>query len=472
VVWVLLACTVTGAVGDLRLAAFTATFSGAFLLYSDNCSPRALAAILLCAISAFSGVIAAEDQKRDRAAFASYTPPVVAGFVCGFPAATRYGATFPLRTTIAGRTVTLRVRAKRFDVHHGERLRIHAGPVRRAYARAGIAGEIRARTLERLPGAGGDAVSRRISWPAHRRARTILSRRLGSRSALPLALALGERGYLSRSHRPRFVRLGISHLFALSGMHLGIVAAAVILFVPVSSGRWALFVAAVLAAFVMVVGDIDSLQRALTMAVLALAARQLDRPVRPLDVWATAACMLLWADPHSVRSIGLQFSLLATLGVLVAVGRMTILREWIRGAGWLRRASLGALGTVSVGVAATVAVLPLQLRYFGEVSLAGPVATVVFLPAVGVLLVVSLALVALDPLPFIPDILARVAELCAGSLEWLLRTGAAAVPPPFELSAPDPALYYPGLLVCVAGCGRVVRVAGVALMAASFAGGG
>jgi ComEC/Rec2-related protein len=231
-------------------------------------------------------------------------------------------------------------------------------------------------------------------------------------------------------------------------------------------------VAGVLSGFVMVVGNVESLQRALAMSLFALVARLLGRPVRSLDVWAGAGCVLLWSDPQSVRSLGLQFSLLATLGVLIAVRRLNFLRGWMRGAGHLRRGTAGAVGTVAVGTAATLVVLPLQLHYFGEVSFVGPIATVLFLPLVGALLIVSLALVALDPIPAVSTALTRVVEGCARALDWMLLEGRNAVPAPLEVAAPEAILYYGGLATAVWGLGWQIRVVGGALIALSFVVGG
>jgi len=296
----------------------------------------------------------------------------------------------------------------------------------------------------------------------------ILSRRLGARCGLGLALALGERGFISRRQRSQFVRLGISHLFALSGMHLGILGAALIVFLPRRSG-WVIWVlAALLCAFVLVVGDVNSLERALAMALLALLARALGRPVRPLHVWAAAACVLLWSDPASLASVGLQFSLLATLGVMVALDRAGALRAWVRHAGWFRRTIIGILGTIFVGIGATLAVLPLQLHYFEVVSLAGPLATVIFTPVAAAMLVSSLALILVDPLPVVPEIVARVVEALTRTLEWMLEAGAALPVPVLQPAPPDARVYYAGLLFLVSSTGRLGRFAGLLLIAISF----
>ncbi|MCH7548338.1 MAG: ComEC/Rec2 family competence protein, partial [Candidatus Krumholzibacteriota bacterium] len=386
----------------------------------------------------------------------------------GFPSTGRFGTTFPFDTRVGDRLVRLRVRSKRFDVRYGDRLMISGARRNRRNAIAGMAGEFRATSQQRLEGFDGDPVRRQIFWPLHRRARMVLSRRLGGGSSLALALSLGERGFISRHQRREFVRLGISHLFALSGMHLGILAALVVLILPGRPWWGTALLAAGLCLFVLVVGDIDSLERALVMALLALLARALGRPVRPLHIWASAACLLLWREPVSLASVGLQFSLLATLGVLVTLERLRFTRAWVRNSGRLHRTFIGIGATIAIGVGATLAVLPLQLHYFEVVSPIGPIATVVFTPVAGTLLITSLLLVLLDPLPFVPGVMTPVVEAVSTALSWMLHSGASIAPPVLRVPVPDATIYYAGLLISVFCTGRRVRSAGVLILVASF----
>ncbi|NCC77769.1 MAG: DUF4131 domain-containing protein, partial [Clostridia bacterium] len=75
------------------------------------------------------------------------------------------------------------------------------------------------------------------TWPfavARWRARQIdqlLTRLPPDQGALVLSLTLGEACLLSQAQRDRLARTGLSHLFAISGLHLGLVAGAVMLLV-------------------------------------------------------------------------------------------------------------------------------------------------------------------------------------------------------------------------------------------------
>ena len=126
-------------------------------------------------------------------------------------------------------------------------------------------------------------------------------------------------------------------------------------------------------------------------------------------------------------------------------------------------------GTVVVGLAAVVALTPLQLGAFGEMSLVGPLATLVMLPVVAAVLALAALTVALAPL-------GAAGTACAAALGALDRAVASAVvttaahaPDPIAFPAPHPVVYAAGLILVAAGRRHPVRVAGLALIVAAFA---
>jgi len=378
--------------------------------------------------------------------------------VVDFPRTSKYGASFNARGTVEGHDLTVRVRAKRFDIHYGERLALEG---KWQAGRNGWAGAFRAKHITRL-GAEGNPL-RRALWRMHDGARRRLMRITGARCGLPLALVLGERGHLSRSRRDGFVRLGISHLFALSGMHLGLLAVVLAKGTQLLPGGRRAALAAALTLYVGIVGDIDSLNRALVMALTLIAARVLQRPVRALHALGFALFFLLLADPGSLRSAGFQLSFAATFAVLLLAPRIGPPAPVWRQASWPLRILLGARATILMGLGVTVFVAPIQLSHFGEVSLVGPLATWVFATAVAVMLIASLAAIAAADAPFVGDALWRA----SGWLDWALWRAARAAPDPLELPAPDALVFYVGLALLWRG-NRVVRLAGGVVAIAAF----
>ncbi len=311
-------------------------------------------------------------------------------------------------------------------------------------------------------------------WPIHRVVRTRLSRRLGNDAALPLALVLGERGFVDRTTYDAIRRLGIMHLLALSGLHLATIAAlALIAGRRLARARTAIVLVAV-SLYVGVVGEVDSLTRAYGMAVLLVAARMLIRPVRPMDALAKTLLVILLVAPLSVFSVGLQLSFVATAAVLLALGRFhSRLAPIDPGAPNYRRRWAAIRRTVvvafSLSVAAQLAVAPLQLRTFGTISLVGPVATLAFLGPVALLQVLALFAAGTWGVPVIGGVSASALAAVARMTQHA-AVAAAAVAPPLVVAAPPVApAYFAGLfLVWIAPRRVAAWLVGAALVAGSF----
>jgi len=279
---------------------------------------------------------------------------------------------------------------------------------------------------------------------------------MGQRAGLPLALLLGQRGQVSRSTREALRRLGVSHLLALSGLHLAILVGMLVVVVRPRGGRGSLSMALLLGLYVMVARDVYSLRRAYTMLLLAALARAAGRRPQPMELLAGAGVIVVLARPESIAAPSFQLSFAATLGA-IASGRI---RMPVHG-------PLGALAaSVLVGACAQALVLPLVLAYFGSFSPFSPLATVLLLPPTALLMMLTMTSLIL-PWQVSWDLLSRYTGLLEGSMTLL----ASKLPPPLVLPPPQPWLYYAGLFVLFASR-RPWKPAGAAMVLLSFFAGG
>jgi ComEC/Rec2-related protein len=156
------------------------------------------------------------------------------------------------------------------------------------------------------------------------------------------AMAFGYRKRLDEDLRDQFVRGGIIHVFAISGLHVGILALLAtwylcIVGVPLRL-RGILLVLGV-GAYVYMCGASASAVRAWLMLACWWGARLLRRPRVPLNVIAVAALLCLVWQPLSLLQTGFLFSFTV---VAVLVYGWPLVSEWLlvlreRGA-WLPRA--------------------------------------------------------------------------------------------------------------------------------------
>jgi 16S rRNA (adenine1518-N6/adenine1519-N6)-dimethyltransferase len=188
-------------------------------------------------------------------------------------------------------------------------------------------------------------------------------------AALAEALLLGAVDDLTPWEKDSFRRAGCSHVLALSGMHLSLLAALLMALFHRRAPPVAVFVLvqAVLGAFCFVAGPIPSLWRAWAMAFLAGLWSLARRPVPLTELLAQSflASVFLW--PEMAPSLSLELSFLAMAGLFFWSGR------WDRALRpWLGRWAASSLASSAAALAATV---PLTLTLFGEVRWIGLVMT-------------------------------------------------------------------------------------------------
>ena len=257
----------------------------------------------------------------------------------------------------------------------------------------------------------------RPPWPARVKSRALeaIGSALPPASAALLAgLLLGERTTLPRELDDGFRRAGVYHVLAVSGFNVAILAAAVFALCKlVRLGRRASAVVAIVLVigFAAVVGPEPSVLRAVIMAVLVLAALLLERDASVANSLALAALAILALRPADLLDPGFQLSFAATAGIVAA----PLPRGLI----------LGALG---VSVAAQLAVLPIALAHFNQLSTIGVVANLAVVPLAGAGTIVGLLAVGLA---FLSDALAQIAFDAVWPVLLALRAAvalAAAVP--------------------------------------------
>jgi len=227
----------------------------------------------------------------------------------------------------------------------------------------------------------------RISWRMHQCLEQIAVRDLPSEEAnLALALLLGEKQRLPDAFYRLTQRMGIAHIFAVSGLHVGFVGAMLLVLLRLlgweRSWKSILLLAVALSFYCILTGLSPSAVRAALMLFLAALAARLLRPVAALDYLAVAAIVLLLDNPFLLWTAGFSLSFGVTLALLLLVQP---LRRSLRGIRWpwLR-------DSLSVTIAAYVGSLPLSAWHFYTVSLLSPVCNLLLVPLVSFIVPVLL----------------------------------------------------------------------------------
>ena len=202
------------------------------------------------------------------------------------------------------------------------------------------------------------------------------------------AMALGLKRGIPSEVREQFSNVGVSHIIAISGLHITIIAGLLVnLALVLSLGRKQAFYFAVIGLFfyIALVGFPASAIRAGIMGFLLLLSTQIGRLNRSLNALVLAAVIMLLINPKLLhQDIGFQLSFLAVLGILFFSPSLEK---------WLKRLpeTLQIKSSVVMSLAAQITTLPIIAYNFQKLSLIAPVANIFILPILPLLMMIGLA---------------------------------------------------------------------------------
>ena len=243
--------------------------------------------------------------------------------------------------------------------------------------RIGAAGTLQSRTIrvEPVP----DDPGRRLE-ALRRGAAEALARVLPEPEAgLAAGILIGLRDAVDRDLAAAFTTAGVSHVVAISGWNIAIVAAAIAALTGrVGRRRRSVMTIVAIVAYVAFAGGSPSVVRAALMAGVVLLARESGRAGRANAALGWAATLLLASDPSLIGDAGFQLSSLATAGLIAWATPLT---------GWIERAGRGRVPrwlaeSLGVSLAAQAATLPIILVSFGRLAILSPVVNLVVVPLV------------------------------------------------------------------------------------------
>lgn len=246
----------------------------------------------------------------------------------------------------------------------------------------------------------------------------------GEAAALCRAMAVGERSGLTPGLRDRYARSGTSHLLAVSGLHVGIVFAAVNLLLGwlplLRRGHLvrSLLAVACIWLYAAATGFAPSTVRAAVMFTLLQASLVSSSDYASLNALCASALLMLAWNPGYLFDISFQLSYLAVAAIILwGVPLCRRLRSRWRGVNLL-------VDSVVVSLVATVATAPLVAHTFGLLSLSGLVVNPVAVLLGGVVVTGSL-LWLLFPFGVLRPLLSALLTAAAEGLDGLVAAAAA-----------------------------------------------
>jgi len=239
---------------------------------------------------------------------------------------------------------------------------------------------------------------------------TVIEETMPSKSAAVLkGILLGDRAVLPAEMYEAFLRTSTSHILAVSGLHIGLIAGWTFLMFSwirklVRLRRKAtayIPVIPVVIIYACMVGFRTSVVRASFLVILAVIAAIIDRDTDIFNLLAVAALGILIYRPCAIWDAGFQLSFGAVASIAYLMPHWERWLSRIRRDKWYRRWLYRAFQSIAVSLSAQIGAMLIIAHTFNRISLIGVIANPLIIPIVALIVPIGF-LQSLIGLAFIP----------------------------------------------------------------------
>ena len=232
----------------------------------------------------------------------------------------------------------------------------------------------------------------------------------GDAGVLLSGLVTGDDDGFSPERKNAFIRTGTTHLTAVSGSNLALVAGILATVGGATIGRhraaWQLLTIMGIWAYALVSGTQSPSLRAAIVATAAVAAFRVGRRPDFVTLILLAAGGMVLVQPRQIESLGFRLSVVASLALVLVLTGLTA-----------RDRASRVSRVVTATVAAQLATLPVLLPAFGTVSLLSVPANIIAVPLAAIAMpLAALAAIAGSFWPPLGEVIAAPAILAADTL--------------------------------------------------------
>lgn len=204
------------------------------------------------------------------------------------------------------------------------------------------------------------------------------------------AMITGEKNYIDDYYSDIFQKAGISHILAVSGLHMSVVSGFIyFIFYKIMKLRKrtaSIVTIPFIILFAFFCGCTPSVVRACIMTVIILFGNIIREESDLLNSVGIAALIILLVSPESLYSIGFQLSFLAITGVGAGIelsNKFDNINKIVR-------------SVLFVSMGAYIMTVPLCMYYFYGVSIIGIILNIIVIPIAGFIVILGMIAVALS----------------------------------------------------------------------------
>ena len=257
-------------------------------------------------------------------------------------------------------------------------------------------------------------------------------------------LFLGNRQDAPAALREGFARMGITHLLAVSGLHLaavlGIFEAALYHLRGRKKGNYlALFALAVM--YAGLTGFSGSVCRAAAMYLIARGGAYLIRGQDSITSLAMAVYLVTLLRPNSLFDMGFILSVSATAGIILAGAplsdRICAAIRKKEGKEWVKKSLIYVSSSLTVSISALLFTLPAMVFMTGSINPLSPLYTLIFSPFVILILYICPPILLACHIPLLSDAAAGFTEAVLCLMQGLSDLLYPLAPAEISLSTPN-----------------------------------
>ncbi len=207
-----------------------------------------------------------------------------------------------------------------------------------------------------------------------------------------IALSTGNKTYIDPVSQKYINNSGVSHIMAVSGLHLGIISLYLAKFLRKLKikGKTVSVIGLFSIAFVIAAcGFQISAIRAVIAYVILFVGNLIQRKGEGLNSLCVAITLIIAANPFVIGSVSFLLSVSATFGILVLYPMLCVLLGKIKISGKLGKLCNSALDIALVSFSAIICSMPIVVYYFGTISSAAILVNVLILFTVNITLILT-----------------------------------------------------------------------------------
>lgn len=230
------------------------------------------------------------------------------------------------------------------------------------------------------------------------------------------ALLYGDRSELTKEQKNTFAQSGTSHIFALSGFHVGIIALGInALLARIGVRKRGCIVLVVLALYAFLTGLKPSILRAVGFFAVLYLSFLTGKKYNLLATANGMAALLLVYHPYYLYDIGFVLSFSGVISIALFYPLLKDLT-----AGW-RFSQKKIFSSLLLVIAVQILTLPLGMYYFGQVSLVAIPANLVVIPILSFVMGLSIVSLALHILAGVFPLWYTLDEGLIATVHFLIR---------------------------------------------------